>query len=58
MAQPIRYPYAEGRCLEEHGLMRARCGEREHLDPAVTIFRQLGARLDLERTAQALRDLA
>lgn len=57
-AREISYPYGEGRTLYEYGMALMQRGmEHEaglHLVSALTIFRQLGAALDAERTQQAL----
>jgi hypothetical protein len=59
LARSLPYPHGEGRLLQVHGLLHYRKGEqaqaRERLDAALTIFRRLGARKDLE---WAERDLA
>ena len=60
LARSLPFPYAEARGLYEHGMMRIRKGDpeqaRQHLEAALTIFRQLGAKKDVERTEQALTD--
>jgi hypothetical protein len=61
LARAMPYPYAEARLLHVDGAMHAQKGEpalaRERLEAALALFRQLGARKDAERVAQALGDL-
>jgi tetratricopeptide (TPR) repeat protein/transcriptional regulator with XRE-family HTH domain len=61
LAQRMPYPYAEARLLHIYGLLHAGKGKlepaRERLEAALAIFRRLGARKDVERTAQAIADL-
>jgi tetratricopeptide (TPR) repeat protein len=61
LAQSMPYPYAEARALHEYGAMHIRKGEpekaRERLEEALAIFRRIGAKKDVERTEQALREL-
>jgi len=55
------YPYAEGRLLHIYGLLHLDTGEtrpaRERLEAALAIFRQLGARKEIERVDRVLDDL-
>jgi hypothetical protein len=61
LARPMPYPYGEGRLLETYGLLHMQEQQahltRERLDEALTIFRRLGARKDIERTEQLLATL-
>lgn len=58
LASAIPYPYAEGRTLYEWGVALAGAGEAPHrLAEALTIFRRLGARKDVELTERALAAL-
>jgi tetratricopeptide (TPR) repeat protein len=61
LARSMQYPYVEARALCEHGLMYSQKGEqvqgRERLEEGLAIFQRLGARKDVERTEQALRQL-
>jgi eukaryotic-like serine/threonine-protein kinase len=61
LASRILYPYAQGRTLYEWGMARAGAGKaedaRKHVNDALTIFQQLGARKDIEATERALERL-
>jgi hypothetical protein len=52
--------YEEARILHAFGLMWGQKGEkaraREYLEEALTIFRRLGAKPDIERTEQVLAE--
>ena len=52
----LPYPYAEGRLLHLYGATQVQKGEpaRAWLESALAIFQRLGARKDLEGTAQLL----
>ena len=58
VARGMPYPYAEARLLQVYGLMHLRQGAvrpaRARLGAAIALFRQLGAREDVERTEQLL----
>lgn len=58
LAWSLPSPYAEARLLHQLGLLRQQQGEpeqaQERLEGALMIFRQLGARKDVERTEQEL----
>jgi tetratricopeptide (TPR) repeat protein len=58
LARAMPYPYAEARLLQVHGQLAAQTGHpalaRERLEVALTILRRLGARVEIERTEQAL----
>jgi tetratricopeptide (TPR) repeat protein len=60
-AVAMPYPSGRARALYEQGIMLTRKGELERagrcLDEALAIFRQLGARLDVERAEKARDDL-
>jgi hypothetical protein len=62
LARAMPYPYGEARLLQADGTMRALQGQpgpaREHLETALTLFRRLGARKEVERTQQALASLS
>jgi tetratricopeptide (TPR) repeat protein len=61
LAGPMPFPYGEARALFELGLMLRQKGDAdgawERLREALAIFERLGARLDVERTEQALAEL-
>ncbi len=62
LARTLPYPYGEARLLEADGWLHA-CGAepevaRARLAAAAAIYRQLGARLDQERTELAVETLA
>lgn len=61
-AAAMPYPYTEARILVELGLLDHQDGKadqaREQLREALTIFRRLGTRKDIEWTEQALAQLA
>jgi hypothetical protein len=61
LARDLLYPYAEARLLSLYGEMCVHAGQpalaRERLEAALTIFRRLGARKDLERIEQVLATL-
>jgi DNA-binding SARP family transcriptional activator/tetratricopeptide (TPR) repeat protein len=61
LAHAMPYPYAEGRVLQEYGRMLAIRREPEQgrilLLEALALFQRLGARLDVQRTKQALAAL-
>lgn len=60
LASNMPYPHAEGRVLYELGMTYVRTGHferaREHLEPALTIFRRLGAKPDIQRAERAQPD--
>jgi tetratricopeptide (TPR) repeat protein len=62
LARLMPFPYAEARTLQVYGLMYCQKGEsqaaRERLEPALAIFRRLGARKDVEHTEQLLARLS
>ena len=61
LARSIRYPYAEGRILREHGMLHIREVEPEHarerLCAALDIFIRLRAKKDAEQTRRTLQGL-
>jgi tetratricopeptide (TPR) repeat protein len=61
LTRSMPYPYAEGRLLHVYGEMHNQKSQlalaRERLEAALTIFRRLGARKDVERTELALAAL-
>jgi tetratricopeptide (TPR) repeat protein len=61
LAGAMPYPYGESRLLHVYGQLHARRGDiraaRERLEAALAIFRQLGARKDVERVEQLLTPL-
>lgn len=61
LARSLPYPYVEARALVEYGITQVHHGEleqaREPLGAAMAIFRRLGAKKDVERTEQVLREL-
>jgi tetratricopeptide (TPR) repeat protein len=62
LPRSLPFPHAEAQALEGWGRMLVAAGRpalaRERLLQAVAIFEQLGARQDIERTQQALAELA
>jgi tetratricopeptide (TPR) repeat protein/transcriptional regulator with XRE-family HTH domain len=58
LARGMPYPYAEARLLYVHGQVSVYMGQpepaRERLEEALAIFRQLGARKDIEQCEQLL----
>jgi transcriptional regulator with XRE-family HTH domain/tetratricopeptide (TPR) repeat protein len=58
LTRQMPYPYAEARFLHADGLLQAAQREpgpaRNRLEQALVIFRQLGARTDVERAEQAI----
>jgi tetratricopeptide (TPR) repeat protein len=65
LARSLPHPYAEARILYQLGTMprvwadrEAGAGARERLHEALVIFQRLGAKKDIERTEQALAELA
>jgi tetratricopeptide (TPR) repeat protein/transcriptional regulator with XRE-family HTH domain len=58
LAHSIPHPYAEGRLLHVYGAMHVQKADpapaRERLEAALTIFRRLGARKDVERVEQEI----
>jgi tetratricopeptide (TPR) repeat protein len=58
LARGMPYPYAEARLLYVHGQISVHTGQpepaRERLEEALAIFRQLGARNDIEQSEQLL----
>jgi transcriptional regulator with XRE-family HTH domain/tetratricopeptide (TPR) repeat protein len=61
LARAMSYPYAEARLLQLDGLLHLQQGEpgaaRERLEAARDIFKGLGARMDTERTQEALTSI-
>jgi tetratricopeptide (TPR) repeat protein len=61
LAHAMPYPYAEALILAEYGRLHLEQGERElartRLDDALSIFRQLGARPDVDRIRNDLHAL-
>jgi tetratricopeptide (TPR) repeat protein len=62
LARSMPYPYAEARLLHVYGAMHLQKGEpepaRERLEAALTVFRRLGARREVERVEQAIAGLS
>jgi tetratricopeptide (TPR) repeat protein len=62
LARAMPYPHGEGRLLAVYGRLHLDQGDataaRERLEAALAIFRRLGARRDIERTAQLLATLS
>jgi class 3 adenylate cyclase/tetratricopeptide (TPR) repeat protein/transcriptional regulator with XRE-family HTH domain len=58
LVRRIRYPFVEARLLQVYGELYLQTGEpeaaREHRQAALAIFRQLGARKDVEYVEQAI----
>ena len=61
LAREMPHPYAEARLLHLDGLLHVQQGEpgaaRERLEAARDIFKGLGARMDTERTQEALTSI-
>ena len=61
LARGLPCPYAEARALVEYGVAHVHQEELEQagerLGAAMSIFRRLGAKKDVERTGQVLREL-
>ena len=61
LARSMPYPYSEGRALYEYALLHRNMSEFERaedrLQQALSIFRRLGARKDVEATEDALAEL-
>jgi hypothetical protein len=59
LIRDMPYPYAEGGLLHAYGVLHLKQSEsapaRERLAAALTIFRRLGARTDVERVEQEIR---
>ena len=62
LARAMSYPYGEGRLLEVYGRLHRDRGEpapaRERLAEALSVFRRLGARKDIELTEQLLTTIS
>jgi hypothetical protein len=61
LARSMPYPYGEARLLQVYGQLLAQGSDlepaRDCLEAALTIFRRLGARNDVERAEQLLATL-
>ena len=62
LAQTMPYPYAEGRCLFQLGVLHTKLHDRESarssLEAALVIFSRLGARKDVEQAEICLDEFA
>jgi hypothetical protein len=61
LARPMPYPHGEGRLLQVYGRLHLARNEptaaRDRLEAALAIFRQLGARKDIEWALQDISKL-